>query len=262
MIKQSKQIKKRLPAVQLLALGFFLLILVGGGLLTLPFFSNSGHGTNFIDALFTATSAVCVTGLTTLNTAEHWNSAGQFLIMLLIEIGGLGFMMVPILCFALIKKKVSLSTRIILKEALNLEEVSGVMKLMLYILKLAFVIQLIGTVALSFVFVPEFGWLKGIWYSLFHAISSFCNAGFDLLGDSLANHQQNVYLIMVVSALIISGGLGFIVWRDLLEYHQKKKMTIHSKIALTVTGTLLLGGFVVFFFTERNGATLVEGNMF
>ncbi len=95
MIKQSKQIKKRLPAVQLLALGFFLLILVGGGLLTLPFFSNSGHGTNFIDALFTATSAVCVTGLTTLNTAEHWNSAGQFLIMLLIEIGGLGFMMVP-----------------------------------------------------------------------------------------------------------------------------------------------------------------------
>ena len=117
MIKQSKQIKKRLPAVQLLALGFFLLILVGGGLLTLPFFSNSGHGTNFIDALFTATSAVCVTGLTTLNTAEHWNSAGQFLIMLLIEIGGLGFMMVPILCFALIKKKVSLSTRIILKEA-------------------------------------------------------------------------------------------------------------------------------------------------
>ncbi|MDV7830196.1 TrkH family potassium uptake protein [Enterococcus faecium] len=262
MIKQSKQIKKRLPAVQLLALGFFLLILVGGGLLTLPFFSNSGHGTNFIDALFTATSAVCVTGLTTLNTAEHWNSAGQFLIMLLIEIGGLGFMMVPILCFALIKKKVSLSTRIILKEALNLEEVSGGMKLMLYILKLAFVIQLIGTVALSFVFVPEFGWLKGIWYSLFHAISSFCNAGFDLLGDSLANHQQNVYLIMVVSALIISGGLGFIVWRDLLEYHQKKKMTIHSKIALTVTGTLLLGGFVVFFFTERNGATLVEGNMF
>lgn len=110
MIKQNKQIKKRLPAVQLLALGFFLLILVGGGLLTLPFFSNSGHGTNFIDALFTATSAVCVTGLTTLNTAEHWNSAGQFLIMLLIEIGGLGFMMVPILCFALIKKKVSLST--------------------------------------------------------------------------------------------------------------------------------------------------------
>ncbi|MFP9210053.1 potassium transporter TrkG, partial [Enterococcus faecalis] len=84
--------------------------------------------------------------------------------------------------------------------------------------------------------------------------------GFDLLGDSLANHQQNVYLIMVVSALIISGGLGFIVWRDLLEYHQKKKMTIHSKIALTVTSTLLLGGFVVFFFTERNGATLVEGN--
>ncbi len=259
-MRKRRMINKHLPAVQLLALGFFLLILFGGSLLTLPYFSNSGEATNFIDALFTATSAVCVTGLTTLNTVEHWNGAGQFLIMLLIEMGGLGFMIVPILFFAVAKKKVSLSTRIVLKEALNLEQVSGVMNLMLYILKLAFVIQLIGAIALSVVFVPEFGWAKGIWYGIFHAVSSFCNAGFDLLGDSLANHQHNVYLIMVVSALIISGGLGFIVWRDLLNYHKKKMMTIHSKIALSVTGILLFGGFLVFFLTEKNGASLVNGN--
>lgn len=255
----KKRVRKRLSPVQLIAAGFFILILFGGSLLTLPFFSRSGESTNFIDALFTATSAVCVTGLTTLNTAEHWNSAGQFLIMTLIEIGGLGFMMIPILFFAIAKKKISFSMRIVLKEALNLEEMSGVIKLMIYILKFAVVIQVIGAVALSVVFIPEFGWAKGIWFSIFHAVSSFCNAGFDLLGDSLLADQTNVYLIMVVSALIIAGGLGFIVWRDILSYHRVKKITLHSKVALSVTALLLIGGFILFLITERNGLTLVKG---
>ncbi|ENZ5626662.1 TrkH family potassium uptake protein [Enterococcus hirae] len=255
----KKRVRKRLSPVQLIAAGFFILILFGGSLLTLPFFSRSGESTHFIDALFTATSAVCVTGLTTLNTAEHWNSAGQFLIMTLIEIGGLGFMMIPILFFAIAKKKISFSMRIVLKEALNLEEMSGVIKLMIYILKFAVVIQVIGAVALSVVFIPEFGWAKGVWFSIFHAVSSFCNAGFDLLGDSLLADQTNVYLIMVVSALIIAGGLGFIVWRDILSYHRVKKITLHSKVALSVTALLLIGGFILFFITERNGLTLVKG---
>lgn len=255
----KKRVRKRLSPVQLIAAGFFILILFGGSLLTLPFFSRSGESTHFIDALFTATSAVCVTGLTTLNTAEHWNSAGQFLIMTLIEIGGLGFMMIPILFFAIAKKKISFSMRIVLKEALNLEEMSGVIKLMIYILKFAVVIQVIGAVALSVVFIPEFGWAKGIWFSIFHAVSSFCNAGFDLLGDSLHADQTNVYLIMVVSALIIAGGLGFIVWRDILSYHRVKKITLHSKVALSVTALLLIGGFILFLITERNGLTLVKG---
>lgn len=255
----KKRVRKRLSPVQLIAAVFFILILFGGSLLTLPFFSRSGESTHFIDALFTATSAVCVTGLTTLNTAEHWNSAGQFLIMTLIEIGGLGFMMIPILFFAIAKKKISFSMRIVLKEALNLEEMSGVIKLMIYILKFAVVIQVIGAIALSVVFIPEFGWAKGIWFSIFHAVSSFCNAGFDLLGDSLLADQTNVYLIMVVSALIIAGGLGFIVWRDILSYHRVKKITLHSKVALSVTALLLIGGFILFLITERNGLTLVKG---
>lgn len=149
--------------------------------------------------------------------------------------------------------------RIVLKEALNLEEISGVMSLMLYILKFAVVIQLLGALALSFAFVPKFGWGKGIWFSIFHAVSSFCNAGFDLLGDSLHDYQTNAYLIMVISVLIIAGGLGFIVWRDLLSYHKVKRITLHSKIALTVTASLLIGGFILFFFTERNGLKLVDG---
>ncbi|MDT2835507.1 TrkH family potassium uptake protein [Enterococcus durans] len=255
----KKKRNKKISPVQLIAAGFFVLILIGGGLLSLPMFSQNGQQTNFLDALFTATSAICVTGLTTLNTAEHWNSAGQFLIMMLIEIGGLGFMMIPILFFALAKKKISFSMRILLKEALNLEEISGVMSLMLYILKFAVVIQLLGALALSFAFVPKFGWGKGIWFSIFHAVSSFCNAGFDLLGDSLHDYQTNAYLIMVISVLIIAGGLGFIVWRDLLSYHKVKRITLHSKIALTVTASLLIGGFILLFFTERNGLKLVDG---
>ncbi|EOL42215.1 V-type sodium ATP synthase subunit J [Enterococcus phoeniculicola] len=256
MRKKKRQATKQMTAVQLLAVGFLVLILLGGGLLTLPFFSNSGTFTPFIDAVFTATSAVCVTGLTTLNTVEHWNEFGQFLILLLIEIGGLGFMMMPIIFFTLAKKKISLSTRIVLREALNLDEMSGVMNLMIYILKLAGAIQLIGSVALSFVFIPKFGWLKGIWYSVFHSISSFCNAGFDLLGDSLAGYQSNVYVIMVVSALIISGGLGFLVWRDLLNYKKNRRFSLHTQITLIVTVTLLIGGTLVFFFTEQNARLL------
>ncbi|MEY8445020.1 TrkH family potassium uptake protein [Enterococcus ratti] len=255
----KKNVRKRLSPVQLLSAGFFCLIFLGGGLLTLPFFSRSGESTSFIDALFTATSAVCVTGLTTLNTAEHWNSAGQFLLMLLIEIGGLGFMMVPIIFFAIAKKKVSFSMRIVLKEALNLEKMSGVMNLMIYILKFAVIIQLLGALALSVVFVPKFGLGKGIWFSIFHAVSSFCNAGFDLLGDSLLNYQTNVYLLLVISVLVIAGGLGFIVWRDVLSYPRVRKITLHSKIALSVTGILLIGGCILFYFTERNGMTLVKG---
>lgn len=257
MFKKKKQFRS-VNAVQMLALGFAVIILVGGSLLTLPFFSRNGTFTPFIDAVFTATSATCVTGLTTLNTAEHWNSAGQFLIMCLIEVGGLGFMMLPILFFAISKRKVGLSTRILLREALNLDDMSGVMSLMLYILKFAIVIQLLGVIALAIAFVPEYGYATGIWYALFHAVSAFCNAGFDLFGDSLVPFQHNSYVLLVISALIIAGGLGFIVWRDLLHYQEKRRLSLHSKIALTVTAGLLVTGFLVFFITEHNSRDLVS----
>ncbi|MGX7350598.1 TrkH family potassium uptake protein [Enterococcus canis] len=256
------QERRRFSAVQLLALGFFLLILVGGSLLSLPIFSRSGEFTNYLDSLFTATSAVCVTGLTTLNTAEHWNEWGQLLIMVLIELGGLGFMTMPVLMYFILRRKISLHTRMLLQEALNLDEMSGAIRLMLYIIKFAATIQIIGALLLSIQFVPEFGWRKGIFFGIFHSVSSFCNAGFDLLGDSLVPYQKNPFVLLVVSGLIIAGGFGFIVWRDVLGYRKNRLLSLHTKLALWVTGILLAGGMLLFFITENNAASLTTGTNF
>ena len=258
--KEKKSNIQKLGPVKFLSLGFAIIILTGGFLLSLPISSQSGQFTNFLDAVFTATSATCVTGLTTLNTAQHWSIFGQIIIMLLIELGGLGFMMLPIIFYTLAKKKVNLSTRIVLKEALNLDDMSGVMKLTLYVLKFSIAIQTTGMVLLAIDLVPRYGVIKGIWYALFHAISSFCNAGFDLFGDSLVPFQNDPYILLVISFLIVSGGLGFLVWRDLLQYKHTKRMSMHSKIALMMTGLLLLGGFVIFFFSEHNGRYLVQSD--
>lgn len=260
--KEKKSNIKKLGPVKFLSLGFAIIILTGGFLLSLPISSQSGQFTNFLDAVFTATSATCVTGLTTLNTAQHWSIFGQIIIMLLIELGGLGFMMLPIIFYTLAKKKVNLSTRIVLKEALNLDDMSGVMKLTLYVLKFSIAIQTTGMVLLAIDLVPRYGVIKGLWYALFHAISSFCNAGFDLFGDSLVPFQNDPYILLVISFLIVSGGLGFLVWRDLLQYKHTKRMSMHSKIALMMTGLLLLGGFVIFFFSEHNGRYLVQSDNF
>ncbi|MGX6961519.1 TrkH family potassium uptake protein [Vagococcus xieshaowenii] len=259
-IKGRNKRRKSLPrlgAASILALGFVGVILVGANLLTLPFFSRSNQATPFIDALFTATSATCVTGLTTLNTVQHWNSYGQAVILVLIEIGGLNFMMLPIVFFTFLKKRIQLSTRIVIKEAFNLDQVSGVMSLALYVLKLALIIQTLGTLLLAVDFIPRFGFAKGSWYALFHAVSSFCNAGFDLFGDSLVPFQNNPYIILIISALIISGGLGFIVWKDLHGLFKRSRLSLHSKIALIMTVTLLVGGFFFFYYSETANTGLL-----
>ncbi|WP_071130659.1 TrkH family potassium uptake protein [Enterococcus timonensis] len=249
MQKKNKKRWHRFSTVQILALGFLSLILVGSILLTFPFASADGTWTPYIDAVFTATSAVCVTGLTTVNTLAHWSTAGHVVIMVLIESGGLGFMAFPVLVYFVLGKKIQFSTRMLLKDALNLDDVSGAVGLMKYILRLAVIIQGVGAVLLSFQFIPDFGWGKGIFYSIFHSISAFCNAGFDLLGESLVPYQTKPYIMYILSFLIIAGGFGFIVWRDVLNYHQTKKLSIHTKLALSVTGILLVGGFLLFFFT-------------
>lgn len=256
-MKKEKRRGFKIQPIQIIPLGFAGVILFGSVLLTLPIFTRSGEGTAFIDALFTATSATCVTGLTTLTTSDHWNVGGQFVILSLIEVGGLGFMMMPFLFFAVMKKKVGLTTRIILQESLNLDSLSGVMKLMLYILRFAIGFQALGALLLSVEFVPTYGFLKGSWYAIFHSISAFCNAGFDLFGDSLVGFQDNAYVLLVISGLIISGGLGFIVWQDLMRFYKVKKLSLHSKIALTVSLSLLVFGTLIFYISERGGQTLV-----
>lgn len=257
-MNKEKRWPFKIHPIQFIALGFGGIILFGSVLLTLPMFTNSGEGTPFIDALFTATSATCVTGLTTLTTSEHWNMGGQLIILGLIEVGGLGFMMMPFIFFAVMKRKVGLMTRIIISESLNLDGLSGVIKLMYYILRFAIGFQLLGAILLAVDFIPTYGIEKGIWYAIFHSISAFCNAGFDLFGDSLVGFQGNAYVLLVISGLIIAGGLGFIVWQDLMAFRKTKKLSLHSKLALTVSISLLIFGTIVFYISESGGRFIVN----
>lgn len=257
-MNKEKRWPFKIYPIQFIALGFGGIILFGSVLLTLPMFTNSGEGTPFIDALFTATSATCVTGLTTLTTSEHWNIGGQLIILGLIEVGGLGFMMMPFIFFAVMKRKVGLVTRIIISESLNLDGLSGVIKLMYYILRFAIGFQLLGAILLAVDFIPTYGIGKGIWYAIFHSISAFCNAGFDLFGDSLVGFQGNAYVLLVISGLIIAGGLGFIVWQDLMAFRKTKKLSLHSKLALTVSISLLVFGTIVFYVSESGGRFIVN----
>lgn len=257
-MNKEKRWPFKIYPIQLIALGFGGVILLGSLLLTLPLFTRSGEETPFIDALFTATSATCVTGLTTLTTSEHWNMGGQLIILVLIEVGGLGFMMMPFIFFAVMKKKVGLVTRIILSESLNLDDLSGVIKLMYYILRFAIGFQLVGAILLAVDFIPAYGLAKGVWYSIFHSISAFCNAGFDLFGDSLVGFQDNAYVLLVISGLIIAGGLGFIVWQDLMAFRKTRRLSLHSKLALTVSIGLLIFGTVVFYISESGGRFIVS----
>lgn len=257
-MNKEKRWPFKIHPIQFIALGFGGIILFGSLLLTLPMFTNSGEGTPFIDALFTATSATCVTGLTTLTTSEHWNMGGQLIILGLIEVGGLGFMMMPFIFFAVMKRKVGLMMRIIISESLNLDGLSGVIKLMYYILRFAIGFQLLGAILLAVDFIPTYGIGKGIWYAIFHSISAFCNAGFDLFGDSLVGFQGNAYVLLVISGLIIAGGLGFIVWQDLMAFRKTKKLSLHSKLALTVSISLLIFGTIVFYISESGGRFIVN----
>ncbi|WP_300379295.1 TrkH family potassium uptake protein [Clostridium sp.] len=252
--------KIKLQGVQILVLGFICVILVGATLLSLPISSKSGEATNFLDAAFTATSATCVTGLTTLNTIEHWNIFGQVIIMLLIEIGALGFMSFALLFSIAIGKKITLRERLLMKEALNTFSIQGLVKMVKYVISFTLLVQFFGALLLSTQFVSEYGIVRGMYYSIFHAVSSFGNAGFDLFGDSLIGYNSNIVVITVISTLIIIGGLGFTVWSEIYEFKGLKKLSIHSKIVIITTLILIFGGtFLIFLFEHNNPGTL--GNM-
>jgi trk system potassium uptake protein TrkH len=253
---KSKKAKK-FSAPQLVTFVFLALILTGTGLLMLPVVTNNGQPVPFLDALFSATSAICVTGLSTISVAEQYNIAGQSILLVLIEIGGIGFMSIPVFFYILAKKRVNLSTRMILRESLNLDRMSGEVHLAWYIIRIAFLIQLLGVCLLAVDFVPRFGWQQGLWYSLFHAVSAFCNAGFDLFGNSMVLFRETPYVLGVISLLIIAGGLGFVVWFDLLA--TSKKISLHSRIALIAMGGLLVLGTLGYYLTE-SGSKIISGD--
>lgn len=249
----------KLNPMQILSLGFLIVILIGGLLLSLPISSTSGEKTNFIDALFTSTSAVCVTGLITVDTGTHWNTFGQIVIMCLIEIGGLGFMSFTTLIAILLGKKITLRERLILQNAMNTFNIQGVVKMVKYILIFTISIELIGATIFATQFIPEYGVAKGIFYSIFHSISAFCNAGFDIIGNgvSLVTHNTNVVVILTATILIVVGGLGFAVWIELYTAKRLKRMSLHSKIVLIVTGVLIICGAALMLLFEYNNPNTI-----
>ncbi len=249
------KIKKsfRISNVQFIALMFLMIIFIGSFLLWLPIMHQSGQSLSYIDSLFVATSSVCVTGLTPVNISEVFNPLGQSVMLILIELGGLGFMSVALILAMMFKKRLSFQSRLLMKDLLNLDSHGGVVKLLKFVVRFSFIVQLTGALLLSTQFVPEYGMKKGIFFSIFHSISAFCNAGFDLFGDSLMGYHGNSFILVVIALLILSGGFGFIVWYDLIHFKKNRKMSLHTKIALSVSIFLIVIGTVIFYYTDATG---------
>ena len=256
----------RRSKMQIIALGFLCLILFGTFLLMMPFSARSGEVTDFGDALFTATSATCVTGLVRVDTWTHWTVFGQIVILLLIQTGGLGFMTVSVLFSIVLKRKIGLRERGLLSESVNALQVGGIVHLMKKILMGTVLVEGAGAALLSLRFCRELGFLRGIYYGIFHSVSAFCNAGFDLMGyqgeySSLINYSGDWLVNLTITALIFIGGIGFIVWDDVSRHGiHFKKYRVHSKIVLTTSTVLLFGGaFLFYIFESKNLALGLSG---
>ncbi|WP_339014752.1 TrkH family potassium uptake protein (plasmid) [Lactococcus garvieae] len=245
-----KSATKNLTDLQIIFLSFLFVVVLGGGILSLPISSRTGEYTSFVDSIFTAISATCVTGLTVLDTSAHWSFFGQVIILILIQIGGLGFMTLVASIFLLLNQKVSMKSRAAIQKTYSVSHLGFKKSLVLGILFISLITEFIGTILLSFAFIPEYGWSKGLWFSIFHSVSAYCNAGFDLFGDSLISYDHSPYIMLIISLLIVCGGLGFIVIMDLIGYKKRRKLSLHSKLALVVTGILILVGLFLFFITR------------
>ena len=247
--------KRRLTSSQIILFGFAAVILVGALLLMLPVSSSAGTITPPLDCLFTSTSAVCVTGLVVYDTATHWSAFGQTVILLLIQIGGMGVVTVAIAITMASGKKISLMQRSTMQDAISAHQVGGIVRFTGFILRGIFLFELLGALALMTVFVPEFG-PRGVWLSVFHSVSAFCNAGFDLMGtrarfSSLTSYGEHPVVNVTVMALIIIGGVGFLTWQDIRRNGiHVSRYRMQSKVILSVSGILILLPAVYFFFCE------------
>ena len=260
-IRKQKWRRSFSPA-KLIALIFLGIIAVGTGLLCLPIASRTGQSRGFLDALFTATSATCVTGLVPGDTYTLWSGFGQTVILLLIEIGGLGFMSAAALVIMALRGKVGLKQRMVIAQALSVDDMQSVWKLQKIVIFGSLVIQAVGATVLFFRFLPAFGAETAIKWGVFHAVSAFCNAGFDIFGkiapgSSVMAFNTDPVVCITLMALVVIGGLGFFVWDELVRLHSWKKFSVYTKLVLLTSGVLLLGGGVLFLILEwDNPATL------
>ena len=243
---------ERVTPAQIIIAGFLLLILSGTLLLMLPFATREPGSASFVDALFTATSATCVTGLILHDTVQYWTPFGQAVILLLIQIGGMGVVTMAVAIFMFSGKKIGLKQRWVMQESIAAPQVGGIVRMTGFILKTAFAIEGIGAVLLAIRFCPQMGFFKGLWYAVFHSISAFCNAGFDLMGEEAAYSSLTAYVgdplvSLTIAGLIVVGGLGFITWQDVFQHHRHlRAYRLQSKLILVTTGGLLLGGLLFF----------------
>ena len=241
----------------MIALVFMGIILFGALLLTLPGASRFGKSCGFSDALFTATSATCVTGLTRFDTWSQFNGFGQTVIICLIQVGGLGFMSVATMVVFLLRRKVGLKQRMVMAQALSMSDMDGVVRLQKWVLVGSFSVEALGAIILTLRFLPAYGFSTALKWGVFHSISAFCNAGFDIFGElspgtSLMTFQSDPVVLLTLGALVIIGGLGFLVWQDLVLHRHFKKLSVYTRLVLLTTLTLLVLGTVFIALTEWN----------
>lgn len=257
-------IKWHFTSFQIIIFGFAMVILTGSFLLMLPISTREPGGAVFPDALFTATSAVCVTGLVIFDTATHWSTFGQMVILMLIQIGGMGVVTVAVSIAMISGRRIGLMQRSTMQEAISAPQVGGVVRLTGFILKMTLLFEFLGAVAMAPVFCREFGTLKGLWYALFHSVSAFCNAGFDLMGvnspfSSLTAYSADPVINFTIMALIVTGGIGFLTWDDIREKKFRfRNYRMQSKVILAMTAVLILFPTLYFYFGEFSGLSGME----
>ena len=244
-------------ATKVIAITFAVIILLGAALLSLPAASRSGVSCGFRPALFTATSATCVTGLVLYDTYTQWSGFGQIVIISLIQIGGLGFMSAATMVVFLLRRKVGLKHRLVLAQALSLNDMDGIVKLQKTVLVGSFSIEAAGALILLLRFWPEYGFATALKWGVFHSVSAFCNAGFDIFGVlnpgvSLLEFQSDPVVLLTLGALVVVGGLGFLVWEEMVSFRKFRKFSVYTRLVLVTTAALLLGGWIVTCLLEWN----------
>lgn len=252
------QMRNHMTQTQFIAYGFMGIILTGSLLLMLPISSKTGEFTSFLDCLFTATSASCVTGLIVHDTWTHWSVFGQLVILTMIQIGGLGFITIGVFLSIMLRRKIGLKERGLMQESVNTLQIGGMVKLARKIIVGTMLFEGTGAILLAIRFIPQLGVVRGVYYGIFHAISAFCNAGFDLMGyqgeySSLVNYYDDWIVNLVIMSLITIGGLGFIVWDDISRNGLKfQKYMLHTKIVIITSSVLLFGSAILFYQFEKD----------